>query len=218
MVPDEIEYFSSYHFYPVEWYYEHFARRLASTDKVRGMKTCALGEKSAHYCSLPRERIKRIQELLPNVRLILMARDPVARHWAHAKRFFAKRQLRNPEVAVLQVPRNTLLAFFEHQRPVGEFSKIIENWTALFPPEQLLILSQEKTLASPKTTYDAVLKHIGVSTDYDPRLITLMSRQTNQGPKVEMPQDIAEHLADMYASEQRWLREFFGNRQVAYAA
>jgi Sulfotransferase domain len=218
VVPDEIEYFSSNQYYPVEWYYEHFARRLASTDKIRGLRTCVLGEKSAHYCSLPRERIKRIQQLLPDVRLILMARDPVARHWAHARKFFAKTQLRNPDMAVLQVPRNTLLAFFEHQRAVGEFSKIIENWSALFPPQQLLVLSQEKTLASPKTTYDAVLEHIGVPNDYDPRLITLMSRQTNQGPKVEMPQDIAEHLVKMYASEQRWLSEFFADRQFAYAA
>lgn len=218
MVPDEIEYFSSYHYYPVEWYYEHFARQLASTKKVRKMTTCVLGEKSAHYCSLAPDRIQRIRDLFPDVRLILMARDPVSRHWAHAKKFFAKRRLRNPEMAVLDIPRSTLRSFFEHQRPVGEYSKIIENWTTLFSPEQLLILSQEKTLAFPKRTYDAVLEHVGVSTDYDPNLITSLLRQTNQGPKVEMPNDVAEHLTEMYAGERQWLREFFGDRQFAYAA
>jgi hypothetical protein len=147
-----------------------------------------------------------------------MARDPVSRHWAHAKKFFAKQQLRNPDMAVLQIPRQRLLRFFEQQRQFGEYSKIVESWTALFRPEQLLIISQEKTLDSPKTAYDAVLEHIGVSSDYDPSLITFLSRQTNRGPKVDMPEDVARHLTEMYASERQWLREFFGDRPFTYAA
>jgi hypothetical protein len=215
-VPDEIEYFSSHSYYPIEWYYERFARRLASSPKVGKLKTCVLGEKSAHYCSLPLDQIERVRHLLPDARLVLMTRDPISRHWAHAKKVFAKRRLRNPETAVLDAPRRRLWAFFEEQRPVGDFSNIIECWTAHFPSEQLLILAPYTTLASPREAYDAVLRHIGASTDYDPALITALSRQRNQGPKVEMPKDVAEHLTEMYAGERQWLREFFGNRQFAY--
>jgi len=216
-VRGEIEYFSSHSFYPVEWYSEQFARRLASVKKVRSMTSCALGEKSAHYCSLPLEQIKRIRDLLPDVRLILMTRDPVERHWAHTKRYFSKRQLSDPETVVLRLPRSTLLKFFEHQRPVGEFSKIIANWRSVFPAEQLLVVSQEKTLEAPEASYKAVLKHIGVSTDYDAADISMLMEKKNQGPKVDMPDDIAEILKSLFAAERQWLWEFFDGRSFAYS-
>ena len=216
-VRGEIEYFSSHPYYPVDWYYEQLARRLASAKKVRGLSSCVLGEKSAHYCSMPLEQIQRLHDLVPDVRLIVMTRDPVARHWAHAKKYFSKRKLRNPETAVLDLPRSTLLEFFANQRPVGEFSKIVANWTSVFPAEQLLVVSQEKTWAQPRETFDAVLKHIGVPADYDADEIQLLSKRKNQGPKVEMPEDVAQFLETDFASERQWLREFFGDRPFAYA-
>jgi len=217
-VRGEIEYFSSHPYYPVEWYYEKFARRLASSKKVRGRESCVLGEKSAHYCSMPREQIERLHELVPDVRLIVMTRDPVARHWAHAKKYFAKRRLRNPEMAVLDLSQHTLLDFFARQRPVGEFSKIVTNWTSVFPAQQLLVVSQEKTWERPRETFDAVLKHIGAPTDYDPEKIPLLSERKNQGPKVEMPEDVMRYLDELFAGERQWLRDFFGDKSVAYAS
>jgi sulfotransferase family protein len=217
-VRGETEYFSSHPYYPVEWYHEKFARRLASVEKVRGRESCVLGEKSAHYCSMPTEQIQRLHDLIPDVRLILMTRDPVARHWAHAKRYFAKRTLLNPETAVLDLPRGTLLDFFTRQRPVGDFSKIVTNWTSVFPAEQLLVVSQEKTWDTPRETFDAVLKHIGAPADYDPTEIPLLSERKNQGPKVEMPEDVTQYLDALFAAERKWLRDFFGQNPVAYAS
>jgi hypothetical protein len=83
------------------------------------------------------------------------------------------------------VPRSRFLAFFERERPVGEFSKIIANWKAHSPHGHLLVSSQERTLASPKVTYDAVLEHIRALLD-DPFLITFLARAKNGVPRVEM--------------------------------
>ena len=217
MVPDEIEYFSAHYDYPVEWYLEHFARRLTSA-KDAEPTSYVLGEKSAHYCSMSQDRIQRVRDLLPDARLVLMTRDPVTRHWANAKRFFEKRRLRNREAAVLALPRGKLFEFFTRTRPLGEFSKIIANWTTIFPPGQLLILSQERTLASPRVTFDAVLEHIGIATDYDPASLTFMSRQKNRGPKIDMPDDVAEFLEDMFASERQRLRDLFGDKSFVYVS
>ena len=210
-VRGEIEYFSSHPFYPKEWYFEHFARLLAANPNV-DPASCILGEKSAHYCSLSRQDIARVQRLVPNARLILMTRDPVSRHWAHAKKHFAKAPLHEPETAVLDVPRAKLLEFFAKQRPVGEFSQIIQNWTSVIPAEQLLILSQEKTLQSPKASYDAALRHIGAMTDYDSSSITLLSQQKNRGPKVEMPPDVRQFLEDMYGPERQRVEDIYRDR------
>jgi hypothetical protein len=217
MVPDEIEYFSMHPDYPNEWYAEHFARCLASANGTP-REEILLGERSARYCAIGSNEIRRCRELLPKAQLILMARDPVARHWAHAKKYFAKRRLRDPDHAVLSISRKKLFDFFLEARPLGEFSRIIANWTSIYPSRQLLIVSQEATLASPRATLDAVLQHIGLSADYDPALFTLLSQQRNPGPRVDMPADVAEFLTEMFAAERIWLKDFFGDRSFAYAS
>jgi hypothetical protein len=216
MVPDEIEYFSMHSDYPIEWYAEHFARCLPAT-AGETREAYLLGERSARYCAIAPENIHFFHDILPKTRLILMARDPVSRHWAHAKKYFAKRRLRNSDQAVLDIPRAKLFDFFREIRPLGEFSKIIAKWTAIYPSQQLLVLSQEGTLVAPRATLDAVLRHLGLSVDYDPAAFTLLARQRNSGPVVEMPEDVAEFLVDMFADERQWLQKFFSDRSFSYA-
>jgi hypothetical protein len=215
MVPDEIEYFSFHCDKPPEWYFEHFVRRLEA-ERITDSESFIIGEKSARYCAIAPDQIRRVRSLLPHIKLILMTRDPVARHWAHAKRNFEKRALNNRETAALRVPRERLFAYFRETRPLGEFSNIIANWTSVFPASQLLILSQEKALASPEETLRTVLAHIGASRDYDPSKVTLLQRQVNRGPRVEMPADVSSFLENMFAEERKHLHELFGKRSFVY--
>lgn len=215
MVPDEIEYFSSHLDLPLEWYLAHFASALAASLQ-RLSAPRALGEKSARYCAIEIDRIRMLHRLVPDAKIILMTRDPVNRHWSHAKRFFSKRRFNPRKGGVAAVPSDELLAFFNNARPLGEFSAMIEKWTAVFPPRQLLIVSQEAALAHPREAYDATLEHIGVSRDYDPAKIKLLRAETNLGPKVEMPDDIAAHLEAMFAGERERLQSLMGGSAAVY--
>jgi hypothetical protein len=217
VVPEEIEYFSLRLEYSPEWYLNHFARQIKATSPPRGV-TPVIGEKSARYCSIPPDRIRMVHRLLPNARLILMIRDPVARHWSQAKRYFSKRRFGHPEGGVLALPRRDLFAYFEQMRPLGEFSAMIANWVAIYAPEQLLIVSQERALSRPREAYDAALEHIGASRDYDPASIKLLNEETNLGPKVVMPDDVAQHLEAMFAPERERLRDLLGDKITAHPA
>ena len=192
--------------YPLDWYLGHFSRLKARN--LNAKAPSLLGEKSARYCSLEPDRIRLVHDLLPDAKIILMTRDPVARHWAQAKRYFSKRRFNKLEGGVLAIPREDLFAFFERMRPLGEFSSMIENWKAIYP-EQLLVLSQERALDDPRATFDAVLEHIGASKDYDPAEIALLTRQKNVGPKIEMPDDVRAFLEAALADERQYLRDFF---------
>ena len=213
MVPDEIEYFSNHLDFPLGWYLAHFKRALAISHQVSPR---VLGEKSARYCAIERDRIRMLHSLVPEANIILMTRDPVERHWSHAKRFFSKRRINPREGGITAVPREELRAFLDSTRPLGEFSAIIKRWTSVFPSRQFLIVSQEATLAYPRHTYDAVLKHIGVSRDYDAGKIKLLTAETNLGPKVSMPEDIAAYLEGMFAEERRRLKALFGDRVAVH--
>jgi hypothetical protein len=215
MVPDEIEYFSMHLNYPVEWYLNHFAR-VRRKEKSLPRAPYVLGEKSARYCAMEPDRIARVHRLLPDAKLILMTRDPITRHWSQAKRFFSKRRFNKREGGVFGIPRDELFDFFELMRPLGEFSRMIANWTQVYPKERLLIASQEKALERPREVYDAVLNHIGVSRDYDLTAIKRLQTTTNSGPRLQMPDDIKAYLEKMFAGERDRLHALLGDRIAAY--
>lgn len=146
-----------------------------------------------------------------------MTRDPVARHWSQAKRYFSKRRFNKREGGVLGIPRNELFDFFERMRPLGEFSTMIASWVEVYPPHRLLIVSQEKTLERPREAYDAVLDYIGISRDYDPAAIRILRAETNLGPKLTMPDDISDYLEGMFAGERDRLRDLLGDSTAVYA-
>src|SRR5262245_61549499 len=137
MVPNEIEYFSMHLDYPVEWYLNHFARAKRESISPSHVPH-VLGEKSARYCAITPDRVALVRRLLPDVRLILMTRDPVARHWSQAKRFFSKQRFNKREGGVFGVPKDELFDFFEQMRPLSEFSRMIARWTTIYSEEQLL--------------------------------------------------------------------------------
>ena len=214
MVPDEIEYFSAHEDFPLEWYLHYFEQRIAAAPPRSA--SYIVGEKSARYCSLTPERIRRVRRLLPDAQLILMARDPIARHWAQAKRYFSKKRFDKQGGGVLSLPRDELFDFFVRMRRLSEFSQMIANWTAVFPSRHLLIVSQERTLAAPRATFDAVLDHIGLSRDYDPAQINLLVARKNRGPSIPMPDDVAEFLEGMFAAERNRLRDLLGDSAAVY--
>jgi sulfotransferase family protein/BRCA1-like protein len=219
VVPDEIEYFSSnIGKQPIEWYLDHFDQHVKALAASKAAHYL-LGEKSAHYCVLSRDGIQAVRDLLPDVRLILMMRDPVSRHWAHTKRYFSKARIAEREGGdVLSVPRDRLYDFMVRSRNLGEYSTMIDDWTSIFPAEQLLLVAQEHALASPRATFDAVLGHIGLAATYDPASIPLLTRQRNRGPVVEMPSEVGEFLESMFAAERQRCRDIFRDAGAIAAA
>ena len=205
MVPDEIEYFSSHLDRPLRWYLSHFEEGLATTDilpELRYGEGLSLGEKSAGYCVLSPARIRLVHRLLPDPRLVLMIRDPVARHWSHAKRFFSKNKAQRRGYESLS-SRQQLHRFFSRTRRFSEFSRMIENWTDVYPAERLLVVSQEAAFADPTATLKRVLYHLGIVGDLDPaRMKRALRNDRNQGPPVPMPPDVADHLERMFAGER----------------
>jgi hypothetical protein len=210
MVPDEIEYFSSHLDRPLSWYQDHFH---PADDVISAIGEAAIiGEKSAGYCALSLTRIKLVHRLLPTARLILMIRDPVARHWSHAKRFFSKEKAKRRGYRSLTSDEQ-LRRFFVRTRPFSEFSRMIENWTAIYPAEQLLILSQENAIARPGETFEKAMHHIGASEDVGHRVLKhALRRDRNRGPAIPIPSYIREYLERMFSGERLRLHRILCQR------
>lgn len=168
------------------------------------------GEITPAYSSLPLERIRFIRDLMPDLRILLLLRDPVERAWSHAlMHLLDKVQVRSyAEVAPAE-----FYAHFqgEDSRGKGDYLGILENWTAVFPEKQVFIGFFEDIEKCPDALFQSVLQHLGVSTDVDPNLLPFR-RVVNQGRGTPMPPEYREFLTELYASELVRLRERFGDR------
>jgi hypothetical protein len=203
MVPDEIEFFSSHVDRPLQWYLDHFnelTKQEGATTVESGQKL-VIGEKSAGYCGISMSRIKLTHRLLPEARLILMVRDPVKRHWSHAKRYFQKEKAQGRGYRSLD-SRRRLFEFFKRTRRFSEFSKIIESWTKVYRSEQLLVINQEEAFADPVGIFEQALRHINVPPDARMKMKWVTRNTRNSGPPVPMPDDVKDYLEKMFAGER----------------
>lgn len=136
----------------------YYAKRFADgAGRVRGEITPAYG-------ILPAERIRFIHRLLPDLRLVLLLRNPVDRAWSQLAMEF-ERAGRKPE----EVPEDELVAFACSERALrrGDYAGILERWLAVFPEEQLLVGFFEEIREEPRTLLRRVFAHLGVDADPD---------------------------------------------------
>lgn len=130
----------------LNWYLAHF--RQQPLDWLKKTLHAALkhreryapirrGEGTASYAAMRREYIAEILALRPDIRIIIMVRDPVARAWSHAYKDLVQRPRRRVE----DVPTAEFEKFFRgpYQLACGSYMQIIDTWTALLRPGHLHI-------------------------------------------------------------------------------
>ena len=124
-----------------------------------------------------------------------MVRDPVKRHWSHAKRYFSKEKAKERGYRSFD-SRQRLFEFFKRTRRFSEFSKIIGSWTKVYPPERLLVINQEDAFADPVRIFERALRHIGLAPDARMQMKKVARNTKNRGPVVPMPDDVKAYLEE----------------------
>jgi Sulfotransferase domain len=203
------------------WYRGHFptvAYQHVLT-RVSGIKSIT-GEGSPYYLFHPTSPY-RIADTLPNVKLIVMLRDPVARlisHYHH-ERSLNWEDLSLPE-AIAQEPerlageeeriiRDPEYRSFSHQHHSylarGRYAEQLERWFAIFPREQILILESRRFFADPTAEFDRTLDFLGMPpvgrTQFD-------AHNTLRYPPVDA--DVRAELYDYYRPHNERLYALLG--------
>ncbi|MEV0808429.1 sulfotransferase domain-containing protein [Micromonospora sp. NPDC050200] len=160
------------------WYRSHFPterRRGALERRHRG--PVRVGEAAPLYMFHPLVP-QRVADLLPDVRLIFLLRDPVERAYSHWKerRTEGKEPLDFPEALSREEERTAgerekLIAdptYFSEAydwytyRARGRYLEHLEPWLERFDPAQLLILPSETLYAEPAASHARVLDFLGL--------------------------------------------------------
>lgn len=151
--PKEIFYFSRDFERGERWYRRHFPRRqfLENHGAITGEGT------TMYLCS--EDAPKRVAALLPDVKLIVLLREPASRaisHFNHRCRTGAETRHINDVFAEETIGRwergeplmDSDALYFER----GDYATQLKRWLACFSREQLLVLEAEKMFADPPAT------------------------------------------------------------------
>src|SRR6185369_12433263 len=125
------------------------------------------GEATASYAVLDRDIIDEIVALKPDIKIILMIRNPIERAWSHAK----KDLVRNRGKTLADVPAAEFEQFFAspYQRQCAQYVANIDRWSAALQPAHLLVGLFDDIYTRPEGLLLAVMRFLGVSAD--PRYI-----------------------------------------------
>ena len=147
-------YFSDY---SDEWYKSIFA-------PFKGFK----GEITPSYSMLSKEDISRMYAMAPDAKLILMLRNPVDRAWSH----FRHTKKRIKGFTLDRVEESDIIAFMqsEGQELRSDYVRTINNFTSVFPKEQLLIGFFDAIIDAPEQLLEEVIQFISSSNETEEEL------------------------------------------------
>ncbi len=173
------------------------------------------GEITPGYSRLIPERIQFIRKIIPNVRLILLVRNPIQQQWSTARRILS----RIPNKQLHDIDEAQFYAIFRGQvGPEGDYIRghhakqvvnLLDNWLSIFPREQLYIGYFDDIVKSPKTLLREIFSHIGVSGDVDWNAFPY-GEAANKNPDFPLPESFREFLEDMHRNDINILCERFG--------
>lgn len=178
-----------------EWYFSIFP----------DVKNTICGDGSSLYLyrALAMERIKR---LLPNIKIIIMLRDPVDRlysHFNHIAKFAPKWVIRYP----------TFKRFIDgaHENDYyiidkGIYVKSISNCFRLFDKKQILIIKSEEYFSNTKEEYNKILNFLGQD-QFTPELFCHLRSSNCRETMLQNTRDI---LIDFYKPFNEQLYNLIG--------
>jgi len=217
----EVRYFNDHYENGVDWYKAHFPtnsyRYLMSR---RESATLITGEGEPSY--LPNPIVpQRVHDLIPDVKLIVMLRNPVDRAYSHYQHRFSRgRELRTFE-DVVKADREKLKNGWDNL-PTGDYKSLghlhysylprgfyvdqIRSWMTVFPKEQFLIIRAEDFFIDTQAIYRDVLDFLCL-----PEHRMEKSERYNVG-KYAQPMSAAmkQELAEYFYSHNQRLYDYLG--------
>ncbi len=162
-----------------------------------------VGEFTPRYAILEPETIARIREWMPDVRLLMILRDPVERAWSQARHDRPDLTTRGP------APVSELLRFLDQPqvRQRGDYLSCLRTWLAVFNRDQLWVTFLEHTMIDPEAVVRGTFRFLGVD---DGASVGIEARPVHPSPSVPMPDRVRRHLEEIYRGTAAGLEELIG--------
>lgn len=187
------------------------SRRLVSRN---GSDKRISGEITPAYGILPSDTIAEIAQRYPDLRLIYMVREPVARAWSAACM-----DARNAGLAFESTPDGWFLEHFRSHGSTarGNYTACLQNWLQHFAKEQLLVLDYTCIRTHPRSMLHAVAEHLGIDVDFFRVLDEKhLVRPRNEGKGHSLRDSLRPPLEAMYAGKYDAFRAYVKKEKLNF--
>jgi hypothetical protein len=217
----EVSFFDRHYGRGERWYRGHFPSRPRTwiSGRRNGARTI-VGEASPSYLFHPLGP-ERVREVVPNVRLVALLRNPVDRAYSHYQHEVAlgreplpfeealdreEERTRGEEDRMIREPGYFSHAWWNHTYLArGRYAEQLERWFAVFPRERLLVLPSEELSNRPRETYGRVLDFLGA----EPHELDAFPRVFER-EYAPMSREARDRLRGYFAEPNRRLAELLG--------
>ncbi len=217
----EVRYFNDHYAEGVDWYRAHFPTKSARGRMLRRSGTPLLtGEGEPSYLPNP-VAAQRVMDLIPDVRLIVMLRDPVSRAYSHYQHRFTRNREQRTFEEVCAADKEALRNGWEglpagdlirlgHAHysylPRGFYYEQLKTWMSVFPKESFLIIKAEEFFADTQAIYNETLQFLDL-----PEHQLEKRKRHNVGKYVQpIAEETREELVDYFRPQNEKLYEFLG--------
>ncbi len=193
------------------WYKSHFPTRASLNLRAkRKGRPVLVGEATPYYLHSP-HAANRAVEAVPNAKIIVLLRDPIARafsHWTERTRnnveTLSFEEALAAEPGRLEGEEDKMLAdpsyvSFAHQHfsyiDQGRYARGLRRWMQAFPPEQLLIIRSEDMYENPGKIFGQTLEFLGLPA-YEPQAFSAWNMKPKDPVSAEATALLRQALAD----------------------
>ena len=205
-LPDckEVQYFSLNHEKGVKWYSSHFTNAL---------KNQIIGEITPYYLFHPKAA-KRIKELLPNIQLIALLRDPVERT---ISQYFHARRHGFENLSIADALRNEKERLkngstYSHQKHSyisrSKYINQLDSYHSIFNKSKILVLRSEDLFFNPNLIWGKIQNFLMMKEL--PLTIKLPKANSGLGESVDLDMEIRLKLRNELQSTARLVKQRYG--------
>jgi len=196
-----------------DWYLQHFLAPVGGENLITG-------EASPYYLFHPLVP-QRVRALLPEVKLIVLLRNPVDRAWSHyhhevrwgfeslpfEEAMAAEAARLAGEVEKMRLDENYYSYNHQHYTYLarGIYVEQLQRWMELFPRNQFLILKTEDLEANPAAVVSQTLRFFGL-----PEVQGGVKVRYNAGAYPQMSDGWRQKLGEYFRSPNQRLEEYLG--------
>ncbi len=217
----EVHFFDIYYKNGVEWYKSHFPTKIwKKFSEIILKKTILAGEATPYYLFHPHAP-KRISEILPDIKLIVMLRNPVDRTYSHYQHEVRKGREKLSFIEAVSREKASFLEekekmardeeyySFNHHRffylARGIYVEQLKTWMNLFSKDQLLIIRSEDFYSKTPSVLKRVFTFLNL-----PNWDLGEYPKFNPGNYEKMDNSIRDLLTNYFRPYNQQLYEFLG--------
>ena len=157
---------------------------------------CISGDISPIYHRLSDDEVTRIKGSWPDIKILILLRNPIERAWSHAKMAL----LRNRETASHPPCQQDFYGYFRRLfKRCPSYTALIDRWSRHFPEQQIHVNFYERLVDDPWLFLTQISEFLGLDVGQFPRsTVEQLSDKVSLGLSLKRSEEYSVYLARLY--------------------